>query len=93
MLGQIAWMIVPWLYVIIPDTETFNTQTEGVRTMALIVGVMCVVFGILPALFCKGIDSANMENRKEITFKTLAANMKELLAGIVQVSKNKRVIL
>ncbi|ULC58450.1 MFS transporter [Flaviramulus sp. BrNp1-15] len=88
-MGQIAWMIVPWLYVIIPDSNTFNTQTEGVRTMALIVGAMCVVFGILPAIFCKGIDSANMEGRKEISFKTLAHNMKELLAGIKQVSKNK----
>ena len=88
-MGQIAWIIVPWLYVIIPDTETFNTQTEGVRTMALIVGAMCIVFGILPALLCKGIDSANMEGRKEINLKTLSSNMKELLAGIAQVSKNK----
>jgi len=88
-MGQIAWMIVPWLYVIIPDSDTFNTQTEGVRTMALIVGVMTVVFGILPALFCKGIDSSNMGNRKKINFKTLASNMKELFVGIVQVSKNK----
>ena len=88
-MGQIAWMIVPWLYVIIPDTDTFNTQTEGVRTMALIVGAMCIVFGILPALFCKGIDSAHMKNRKKINFKTLASNMKELFTGIVQVSKNK----
>lgn len=88
-MGQIAWMIVPWLYVIIPDSNTFNTQTEGVRTMALIVGIMCVVFGILPALFCKGIDASNMENRKKINWKTLAENMKDLFKGIVQVSKNK----
>jgi len=88
-MGQIAWMIVPWLYVIIPDTNTFNTQTEGVRTMALIVGGMCIVFGILPALFCKGIDSSYMENRKKINFKTLSSNMKELIVGIKQVTKNK----
>jgi len=88
-MGQIAWIIVPWLYVIIPDTNTFNTQTEGVRTMALIVGAMCIVFGILPALFCKGIDSSHMEGRKEINFKTLGANMKELFTGIRQVAKNK----
>ena len=88
-MGQIAWMIVPWLYVIIPDTETFNTQTEGVRTMALIVGAMCIVFGILPALFCKGIDAGDMKNRKEINVKTLLTNMKDLWDGIVQVSKNK----
>ena len=88
-MGQIAWMIVPWLYVIIPDSDTFNTQTEGVRTMALIVGAMCVVFGILPALFCKGIDSSEMENRQKINFSTLAANLKELFKGIAQVAKNK----
>lgn len=88
-MGQIAWMIVPWLYVIIPDSNTFNTQTEGVRTMALIVGVMCVVFGVLPALYCKGIDSIKMENRKDINFKTLASNMKDLFRGIMLVSKNK----
>jgi len=88
-MGQIAWMVVPWLYVIIPDSETFNTQTEGVRTMALIVGAMCVVFGVLPAFFCKGIDASDMEGREEITFKTLAKNLKKLFEGIVQVSKNK----
>jgi len=88
-MGQIAWIIVPWLYVIIPDSETFNTQTEGVRTMALIVGVMCIVFGILPALFCKGIDASDMEGREEITFKTLAKNLKKLFEGIIQVTKNK----
>ncbi|UKM65549.1 MFS transporter [Flavobacteriaceae bacterium GSB9] len=88
-MGQIAWMIVPWLYVIIPDVNTFDNPAQGVRTMAVIVGAVCILFGILPALFCKGIDSANMENRKEINFKTLAANMKELINGIKQVSKNK----
>jgi len=88
-MGQIAWMIVPWLYVIIPDSNTFNTQTEGVRTMALIVGAMCVVFGILPALFCKGIDSANMQNRKKISIKTIASNLKDLFEGIKQVAQNK----
>jgi GPH family glycoside/pentoside/hexuronide:cation symporter len=88
-MGQIAWMIVPWLYVIIPDSNTFNTQTQGVRTMALIVGLMTIVFGILPSLFCKGIDSSHMENRKKINFSTIASNMKELFAGILQVSKNK----
>jgi GPH family glycoside/pentoside/hexuronide:cation symporter len=88
-MGQVAWVIVPWLYVIIPDSDTFNTQTEGVRTMAFIVGAMCVVFGILPALFCKGIDASQMEGREEISFKSLAKNMKKLFEGIVQVTKNK----
>lgn len=88
-MGQVAWMIVPWLYVIIPDTETFNTQTEGVRTMAFIVGIMCIVFGVLPALFCKGIDASEIKNTKPINFSTLASNVKDLFIGIIQVTKNK----
>ncbi|WP_439129902.1 MFS transporter, partial [Polaribacter sp.] len=87
-MGQIAWMIVPWLYVIIPDVNTFDNPAEGVRTMAIIVGVVCILFGVLPAFFCRGIDSANMGNRQVINFKTLASNMKELFKGIKQVSKN-----
>jgi GPH family glycoside/pentoside/hexuronide:cation symporter len=87
--GQIAWMIVPWFWVIIADPQVYESQAAGVRHLSLIVGSLCVVLGILPAIFCKGIDSSQMENRKEITFKTLASNLKDLWAGIKQVSKNK----
>ncbi|MEQ9591517.1 MAG: MFS transporter [Cyclobacteriaceae bacterium] len=88
-MGQIAWMIVPWFWVIIADPNIFATQAIGVRQLSVIVGAICMVLGILPAIFCKGIDAARMENRKEISFKTMLSNLKDLFAGIVQVSKNK----
>lgn len=87
--GQIAWMIVPWFWVIIADPEMFTTQAEGVHRMSVVVAMACIVLGILPALFCKGIDSSKMENRAKITFRTLFSNLKDLFAGIVQVTKNK----
>ena len=114
-IGQIAWMIVPWFWVIISDpdmlpisaeriseiaalglneAETAKTtleavQANGVRKLSIIVGAVCIVLGILPAFFCKGIDSANMENRKEISLKSLGSNLVDLFRGIAQVSKNK----
>ncbi|MEO1258595.1 MAG: MFS transporter [Bacteroidota bacterium] len=88
-MGQIAWMVVPWFWVIIADPDIFETQAVGVRQLSVIVAVICIVLGVLPAIFCKGIDSANMANRKEITLKTLFSNLKDLWEGIVQVSKNK----
>jgi GPH family glycoside/pentoside/hexuronide:cation symporter len=114
-IGQIAWMIVPWFWVIIasPDLlpigaeeisriaelglgeeETKKAtlealQANGVRKLSIIVGVICIVLGVLPAFFCRGIDSANMENRKKITFKTMFSNLTDLKEGIVQVSKCK----
>ena len=88
-IGQIAWMIVPWFWVIIADPTIFETQAIGVRKLSIVVGFACIVLGVLPAFFCKGIDSSNMENRKEISFKTLFSNLIDLFKGIAQVAKNK----
>jgi len=87
--GQIAWMIVPWFWVVIADPDMFASQAVGVRQLSIIVGSACIVLGIMPAIFCRGIDASSMENRKEITFKSMFSNLKDLFHGIVQVSKNK----
>lgn len=87
--GQIAWMIVPWFWVLIADPDLFDSQAEGVRQLSIIVGGLCVILGILPAIFCRGIDASNMGNRKEISFKTIFSNLKDLFQGIIEVSKNK----
>lgn len=88
-IGQIAWMIVPWFWVIIADPALFETQAEGVREMSTVVALVCILLGVLPAFFCKGIDSEAIQNRKKITFKTLGSNLYQLYLGIVQVVKNK----
>ena len=88
-MGQIAWMIVPWFWVIIADPDIFATQEIGVRQLSMTVGVICVVLGILPALFCRGIDAANMENRAELSLSSLWSNLMDLIKGILQVFKNK----
>lgn len=88
-MGQIAWMIVPWFWVIIADPDIFESQAVGVRQLSLMVAGICMVLGILPAIFCKGIDASHMENRKKISVNTLFSNLKELFKSIKEVSKNK----
>lgn len=88
-IGQIAWMIVPWFWVLIADENLFETQAIGVRQLSVMVGAVCLVLGVLPAIFCRGLDAGNMENRKEINLQSLGSNLKELFQGIVQVSKNR----
>ncbi|MEE4115978.1 MAG: MFS transporter [Marinilabiliaceae bacterium] len=87
--GQIAWMIVPWFWVLIANPNLFETQAVGVRSLSMIVGAVCIVLGIMPAIFCRGIDASKMEGRAEISFRTLFSNLTDLFKGIVQVSKNK----
>ena len=88
-LGQVAWMIVPWFWVLIANPNLFETQAIGVRKLSIIVGAVCMLLGILPAIFCKGIDATNMEGRVKITYKTLFSNLLSLFKAIAQVSKNK----
>ena len=87
-MGQIAWMIVPWFWVIIADPDIFESQAVGVRQLSVVVGVICIALGILPAIFCRGIDSAKMENRVKITWSTLFSNLFDLFRGISEAMKN-----
>jgi GPH family glycoside/pentoside/hexuronide:cation symporter len=88
-IGQIAWMIVPWFWVIIADPKIFVTQAEGVRQLAIIVGGVCIILGILPAIFCREIEQTQLQNRSELSFSKIASAMKELFASIIKISKNK----
>jgi len=89
--GQFAWMVVPWFWVLIASPDLFETQAEGVRRLSVMVGAVCILFGILPAFFCKegGLEPSKIEDREKITFTSLFSNIKDLFVGLVQVSKNK----
>ncbi len=88
-IGQIAWMAVPWFWVLIANDKIYDTQAEGVRELSIIVGIACIVLGLLPAIFCLGIDSSHIENRAEISFGTITQNLKKLLRDMKNMSKNK----
>ena len=89
-IGQIAWMIVPWFWVIIADPDIFKTQAEGVRKLSIVVGAICIALGVLPAIFCKEIDQTHLENRAKLSFKNIFANLKELFRNIVKITKNTK---
>jgi GPH family glycoside/pentoside/hexuronide:cation symporter len=87
--GLLAWVIVPWFWVIIADPDIFSNQAEGVRTMAMYVGVACLLLGLLPAFFCRGIDASHMGDREKLTFSSIFSNLKALLASIKEAVRNK----
>jgi len=87
-IGQIAWMIVPWFWVLIANENIYATQAEGVRELSMIVGISCAILGLLPAFFCLGIDSSQIENRAEISFKTISENVGKLLRDMKNMTKN-----
>ncbi|MCK7529852.1 MAG: MFS transporter [Marinilabiliales bacterium] len=45
--GQVAWMIVPWFWVLIANPNLFETQAIGVRRLSVVVGAICIVLECL----------------------------------------------
>ncbi len=89
MTGQIAWMFVPFLWVMIPNANWFDTQAQGVNQLAIYVAIVCTLLGLLPAVFCKGIDASHIENTKEISLKEIVNNLIDVFKGILQAFQNK----
>lgn len=87
-ISQVAWMVVPWFWVLIANKNLFETQAQGVRELSVYVGLSTIVFGILPALFCREIGSSNLENRAELTLKNITVNVKKLFRDMKNMSKN-----
>jgi GPH family glycoside/pentoside/hexuronide:cation symporter len=81
-------MIVPWFWVMIADPNLFESAEEGVRQMAIYVAGICIVLGFIPGLFCKGIDSEHIENRAEISFRTILSNLKQIFRNIRDAFRN-----
>jgi len=83
-MGQIAWMIAPWFWVIIYDQRFYHTAPEGARNLSMWVGGLCMVLGILPSLFCKELVLPETSGKSKLSWKDIAANTKEFIGAIKQ---------
>ena len=52
-IGQLAYVVSPWFLWVMTNTEWFPTQVEGARWLAVLIGVVVITLGILPALFLR----------------------------------------
>lgn len=77
-IGQLAWLGVPWFYAIM-SSALFRDTVHGARTLAIVVGAIIAMFGIVPAIFCRERQTvAPVEKAKKGVWK----NLVEFLKGI-----------
>ncbi len=88
-MGQIAWMIAPWFWVIIYEPLIFESAPEGARELSIWVGAVCMILGIMPALFNKEMIVPDKDKLANLSLKDMAANTKEFITGIKLTIKNK----
>ncbi len=83
-MGQMAWMIAPWFWVIIYNQSLYDTAPEGARNLSIWVGALCIALGVMPAFFCKEMKLPDSHVESKLSMKDLAANSREFIIGIKQ---------
>ena len=77
-IGQWAWVIAPWFWVIMYDKTLFVSADVATRTLAVWVGIIFAVCAMVPAIFIKGKTTLN-ENYSPLSFSTIGASLKEIV--------------
>jgi GPH family glycoside/pentoside/hexuronide:cation symporter len=73
-LGQWAWVIAPWFWIIMYDTTWFETADVAVRELAIWVGLGCAICAMVPAIFIKS-KSTLEENYSPMTLKNIGGSL------------------
>ena len=73
-IGQWAWVIAPWFWVIMYDTAWFETADTAVRELAIWVGLGCAICAMVPAIFIKS-KSTLEENYSPMTLKNIGGSL------------------
>lgn len=82
-IGQWAWVIVPWFWVVIYDPKFYPDAISGAKNLALWVGLGCMVMAMVPAIFCRTqpVDPATLQ---KLSMGNLGKNIMSLGRGIGQ---------
>ncbi|GMQ32918.1 MFS transporter [Algoriphagus taiwanensis] len=79
-IGQWAWVIAPWFWVIMYDPSWFPNPESATRTLAIWVGVIFAICAMVPAIFIKSKSTLN-ENFSPLTFNAIGDSLSQILRG------------
>lgn len=88
-IGQWAWVIAPWFWVIMYDPDWFPNADTATRTLAVYVGIGCAFLAMVPAIFVKSESTLNDDSLKPVTLKTIGSSLKQILSGFKQAFQSK----
>jgi GPH family glycoside/pentoside/hexuronide:cation symporter len=77
-IGQWAWVIAPWFWVVMYDPSWFPNTDTATRTLAVWVGILCMILAMIPAIFIKSKSTKNDDNLKPLTIKTIGGSLTEI---------------
>lgn len=80
-IGQWAWVIAPWFWVVMYDPKWFPNADSAARTLSIWVGVACMLLAMVPALFIPSRSTKDDTHLLPLTLANMGLGVKELLLG------------
>ena len=87
-IGQWAWVIAPWFWVIMYDPEWFSSADEAARVLAIWVAIPCVICAIVPAIFIKSKSTLN-EDYEPLSIANIGASLGKIYDSFIEAFKIK----
>ena len=80
-IGQWAWVIAPWFWVVMYDPKWFENADTATRTLSIWVGVICMLLAMVPALFLPSRSTKDDTHLVPLTWANFGGGMREILIG------------
>ncbi len=80
-IGQWAWVIAPWFWVIMYDPAWFESADSATRSLAIWVGVPCMVLAMIPAIFLPSKSTENDDSLEPLSFSNIGGSLAEIFNG------------
>jgi GPH family glycoside/pentoside/hexuronide:cation symporter len=87
-IGQWAWVIAPWFWIIMYDPNWFPSAEVATRQLAIWVGIPCAICAMVPAFFIKS-ESTLDKDYAPLNFSNIGGSLKKILNGFVEAFKLK----
>lgn len=83
-IGQWAWVIAPWFWVIMYDQSWFPNADTATRSLALWVGIACALLAMVPAIFIKSKSTKDDDSLAPLTLRGIGGSLMQIFDGFKQ---------
>ena len=83
-IGQWAWVIAPWFWVVMYDPKWFENADAATRHLAVWVGIICMLLAMVPALFIPSRSTKDDTSLVPLSWANFGGGMREIVKGFVE---------
>ncbi len=87
-IGQWAWVIAPWFWVILYDPTWFENAAAGCRELSIWVGAACMILAMVPAIFIKSESTVDDTSLTPLSMSNVTSSLIEIFKGFKDAFNN-----